>query len=121
MLQGNNQEGVGIYFSNKLETARHYGKNIVKTKVNMNSFVNSRDSARDIISLNNMIIFLKTAFKQHPEDAFLFMSDYTYATNVDDITEKSFRETAKTLMNDEIRNSQITLGDLLGIETFVKL
>ena len=42
MRHGNNQEGVGIYFSDKIDSAFDYGKNVVSAEINTSKFLHSR-------------------------------------------------------------------------------
>ena len=48
MNNGNNQEGVGIYFSDKIKDAEDYGANVVSVLINEDNFINSRASIATI-------------------------------------------------------------------------
>jgi len=48
MNNGNNQEGVGIYFSNELKDAEDYGANVVSVLIDEDNFINSRASIATI-------------------------------------------------------------------------
>ena len=85
MNNGNNQEGIGIYFTDNIETARSYGKNVVKTTINMNKFVHSRDIASDHIPKQRIIELLQILTNINQEDMFYYMSDYTELTKPTDI------------------------------------
>jgi len=117
----NNQEGVGIYFSDDIETARSYGKNIISTNIDKKDFVNSRNLVSNHINKSKIVALLKAMTKIDKESMFYFMSDYTYLEEPENINALSYEKTADMLLKDEIRNMQISLAEVIGVENFVKL
>ena len=117
----NNQEGVGIYFSDDIETARSYGKNIISTNIDKKDFVNSRNLVSKHINKSKIVALLKAMTKIDKESMFYFMSDYTYLEEPENINALSYEKTADMLLKDEIRNMQISLAEVIGVENFVKL
>lgn len=121
MNNGNNQEGIGIYFSNEKETAESYGKNVVSTVINIKNFVESREDASKHISLPIMIKMLQDMKKVDGEEMYFFMSDYAEIMEEDDIEPMHYKIVAKSVLDNEIRNLQITLAEIIGATHFVKL
>ena len=118
MNNGNNQEGIGIYFTDNIETARSYGKNVVKTTINMNKFVHSRDIASDHIPKQRIIELLQILTNINQEDMFYYMSDYTELTKPTDIDYGTFDIVADYVLENEVRNLQIELAEVAGVLNF---
>jgi hypothetical protein len=55
------------------------------------------------------------------EEMFYFLSDYAYIEDPEDIDEYVLLEAAPVLLNNEIRNLQVELATVIGVESFVKL
>ena len=117
----NNQEGVGIYFSDLIDTAEKYAKDVIWVDINKNNFVESRDPARSHISKSKFVALLKEMIKIDKEEMFYFLSDYAYIEDPEDIDEYVLLEAAPVLLNNEIRNLQVELATVIGVESFVKL
>jgi len=104
MNLGNNQEGIGIYFSD-FEIAKRFGKYIYQTNVNPKKFINSRDYISKYI---NVLKFLKELFKYDSEEIIMLLQDYGLEVfDENDITPKILKDLAKELKYEEVRNFQI--------------
>jgi hypothetical protein len=117
----NNQEGVGIYFSDDINAAKDYGKNIISISINKKNFVESRDRVGSHISKSKLISLLKTMTKIDKEEMYYYMSDYTELASPENINESSYLEVAELISDEEIRNLQVDLARIIGVESFVKL
>ena len=116
---GNFQEGVGIYFGD-LKTAETYGKYVYKAVIDKKRFVNSRKSMHEVkINADKIYKMLLKLWKFNIEEFFYFLSDYVYAENADDITGKHLKELSGYLVDEEVRNFQISLAEIFGPEKFV--
>lgn len=118
MNNGTNQEGIGIYFSNSIETAQSYGKYIIKTTINLNKFINSRKQVSKL-GLNNIKPLLHFLWEHNPEDMFYYISDWMEVIEPSDVTAEHINILSSKLLSDEIRNFQITLAQTFGVEIFV--
>jgi len=117
----NNQEGVGIYFGT-LETARHYGKNIVYIDVEKNSFFNSRDLIEDCKELSKKLIKILLELKKiDNEEMYYFVTDWGIECDEKNINETVLKEVAEYLQTEEIRNFQIDMAEKFGVVNFVRV
>lgn len=125
MLQdsSNAQEGVGIYFSNLIKTAENYGKDIISIEVDTKKLVPSRGYTEDYITKTKIIKLLKEIKKgmdrNDPEEFYYFITDYVEVYEPEDVDDSHLAELARMLGNDQVRNFQITLAELAGVEDFV--
>jgi hypothetical protein len=118
---GNDQEGIGIYFSDDLNVAKHYGDKISVIEVE-NKFVDSRKTLEEVLTKNKWIKFLMELFKKSDKEEFYyFITDYLYDPigSPDEINKYVFEEAWDILKEEEIRNFQIALSDVVGVELFV--
>ena len=118
MMNGNAQEGIGIYFSS-LELAQAYGKDVVYTEVNPKNFINSRDTVRSKVKLAYKI--LRDLWKIDNEAMYYLLTDWVEIIEVEDITRSDIQLLATKMGSDEVRNFQITLAQSFGVENFVKV
>jgi len=119
MNNGNNQEGIGIYFSNKLATAEGYGKDIVSTSINTRDFIDSRVP---ILNINKTKIFkmLKHLHSLDNEPLYYQMTDWGIEVQEpEDITDALIKEHITNVNFEEVRNFQITLAQDYGVVNFV--
>lgn len=117
----NNQEGVGIYFSDDINAAKDYGGNIISISINKKNFIESRDRVNSHINKSKLISLLKAMTKIDKEEMYYYMSDYTELAEPDDIDESSYSNVADAIGNEEVRNLQVELARIIGVESFVKL
>ncbi len=120
MNNGNNQEGVGIYFGD-LKTAKTYGRDIVSIELDKSKFINSRNILDQEVSLPKIIKIITQLYKKDKEAMFFLMSDYVYITDVGEINKYNLEEFAGFMMHDEVRNFQITMAETFGVINFVDI
>ena len=119
MNNGNNQEGIGIYFGDDIEIAQDYGNDIIKIVLDKKYIKNSDDSLQK--AKVKIMPFLKLAWKAQLEDFFYYMSDYIEVSEPDDITYDNLMELEKFLKDEQVQNFQIDFAEILGVEKFVAL
>jgi len=119
-LKGNLQEGVGIYFTDNLETAQYYGAHIVTANIRPDRFIDSRGYIGDYLETKQMIEMFKNLWKIDPEQMYYLISNYVEIWEPADITERHLTMLAKEMKTEEVRNFQITLGRAFEIKNFVE-
>lgn len=121
MNNGNNQEGIGIYFGN-LQTAESYGKNIVKTSINPKRFIPARDSISDHIKVRDISKLLKELHKIDNEPLYYEVTDWgEEVPEPEDIKDYHLEDLAENIKDEEVRNVQIDLAEKFGVLNFVKV
>lgn len=119
MNNGNNQEGIGIYFSDNPETAEFYGSNTIKAYVDTSRLVDSRESM-DVVGRWDVLSILKDMAREDEEEMFYLLTDYgVFLQEPEDMVESHIEEVVPMLMNEEVRNFQITMAQTFGVEAFV--
>lgn len=119
MNHGNNQEGIGIYFSDSIDTAFGYGRDVVSAEINMAKFLHSREKVSKI-GQAKVKKLLHALWKYDKEEMFYWISDYIEVHEEADVQDIHIDEMAGYLMNGEIRNFQIDLADKFGVENMVR-
>lgn len=128
MFNGNNQEGVGIYFGSR-KVAEDYGSNIISAEVDSSRFIASRKSMADEIGetedeCEDKIYRMLHHLHQkdiHNEDFFYCVTDYGYVIGeIDEVDDVSLHFLSEKLIREEVRNFQITLAEIFGVERFVE-
>lgn len=119
MDHGNNQEGIGIYFSDNIDTAYDYGSNVVSIEINKSKFLHSRVNLSKI-GKPKITKLLHALWKYNKEEMFYWISDYIEVHEESDVEDIHIDELANHLMNEQIRNFQITLAEKFGVENLVK-
>jgi len=114
---GNNQEGVGIYFAKKLETAQHYGSTVLSLDIEKKSIKNADDTLRQ--ARVNPHKLLLDAQKQNEEAFFYYTSDRIMVTEPSDVTTDIIRELSAELQEEELQNFQIDMAEIMGVVPFV--
>jgi len=121
MNNGNNELGVGIYFGNR-DTADHYGKNVVSTKINPKDFVHSRDDASKHIKKDKIVKVLRELHKLDDEPLYYAITDYGVELGEpDEVEDYHLEMLADYLLNEEVRNLQTDLASKFNVTDFVKL
>lgn len=120
MNNGNNQEGVGIYFSDSIETAKYYGKNIVAVDIDTSKFIDSRKEIGDFVSVSKMEQILKKFYKSDKETFYYFVSDWIEVGEPSDVRVYHIREMAENVMNEKVRDFQTKMAGDYGVELFVQ-
>ena len=70
MNNGNNQEGIGIYFSDNPVTARKYGSNVIRCTINLNNIAQSRGDT-SAIGMSAIKKIMMDMARVNKEEAFL--------------------------------------------------
>lgn len=119
-LGGNMQEGIGIYFTNDIKVAKGYGTCLIKTEVNSNNFIPSREPIRNYISEDEIFEILDDLMFIDDEAMFYLVSDYLYIETPSDLEEYHLHSLASKLSIEEARNFQITLAESFSVPAFVE-
>ena len=121
MNNGNNQEGIGIYFSDQQSTAHSYGRHIVKAMINPRNFVNARHPIGRHVQRQDGVRILKDLMGSDEEAMFYLATDYgVYLTDPEELNDHHLAELFGLLNNEEVRNFQITLANAFDVVTFVR-
>lgn len=119
MNNGNNQEGVGIYFTPNLEDAETYGKDIVIIEVDTSKFLPSRELVSNYFKTKDVFKLVKDLHNVDDEEVFYLVSDYVEVAEPEDVDDNVLMEFSEYMLDEELRNFQITLADI-NVEAFVK-
>lgn len=119
MNNGNNQEGIGIYFSDVLQTAKSYGKDVVYLEINQKNYIPSRDLVKNQLKKSDLIKLLTALYDSDNEAFYYFISDYIEVHEVSDVNDVHIRKMVDILSNEQIRNFQIELANNFGVAVFV--
>lgn len=120
MNHGNNQEGIGIYFSDRIETARYYGRHVVKAEINLRNFVNAR-AQLSTLSGNGIIRVLLDMKKVDAESMYYLVTDFgVFLTEPEALEDRHVEEIFSLISAGEIRNFQIEMAQAFGVEEFVR-
>lgn len=120
MNKGNNQEGIGIYFSNIIETAKEYGKNVISIEVDKSKLIPSRGYIGGEIDANKIAKILKAMYEVDNEEMYYYMTDYVEIIEPEDIEDYHFEELANNVRGEQVRNFQIDLANTFGVVNFIK-
>lgn len=121
MNNGNNQEGIGIYFSDRYETTKSYGRDVIKAKIDMNRFVPSRNELESIDMRNGVVNVLHDMNKVDPESMFYLLTDYgVFVTEPEDVTAQHISDLYQRFKNEQIRNFQVTMAQTFNVIDFVE-
>ena len=119
MNNGNNQEGIGVYFGT-LEVAKNYGKNIVSVTVNKKRFWGSRNLMSKHTNNNNVLHLFEILHAIDNEPLYYMITDWGIdVSEPEDVTSEYLMELAKKMITDEVRNFQITMAQAFGVVDFV--
>lgn len=120
MDNGNNQEGIGIYFGN-LDTAQSYGKNIVTTSIDVSKFIPAYDDVGEHINIRKITSLLSALHKLNNEHIYYMVTDWGLEVGEpEDITLSEISFLAKKLQNEQVRDFQTDLAGKFGVENFVR-
>jgi len=121
MNNGNNQEGIGIYFSNILETAETYGKNIVSAEIEHKKFIDSRKSISDYVNISKIVKLFEYLHNTDNEPFYYLATDWGIEiSEPEDVDKQVLLQLAKNMSTEEVRNFQITLAEEFGVVDFVE-
>lgn len=120
MNNGNNQEGIGIYFSSDIAVAKGYGSNIVSAEINHSKFIDSRKNIGKYLNQKTIAKILKDMYAVDEEAMYYEITNWIDISEPEDIEDYHLEELAKKYSNEESRNFQVMLADIFGVEEFVK-
>lgn len=120
MNNGNNQEGIGIYFSSNKETAESYGKYVISTTIDLNTFIPSRDVIGDHLSVKQVQSMLHDMWDYDNEDLFYWVSDWFMVEEPSGVTKSHINSLAEKISSNQVRNFQIELAEKFGVEAMVR-
>jgi len=119
MNNGNNQEGIGIYFGS-LETAEKYGKNVIEADIDTKNFIESREPIQKHLK-NKIKDILIDLHKIDPEILYYDCTDWGIEVQEpEDVKYYHLEELAENLKDEEVRNFQVDLAQKFGVINFVK-
>lgn len=118
MNNGNNEEGIGIYFSNNLSTAKHYGKDVVSCEVDESKLIDSRAMVAKLGKAKVKKV-LMAMMKADLETFFYLASDYVEVVEPEDVEEWHIDPIYANMSDMQVRHFQIMLANQFGVETFV--
>jgi len=117
----NSQEGVGIYFTTEISTAKRYGKNIYTTEVEHTNFISSRTKV-SALGKQKVIKLLKELGKLDRESAFYLVTDYgVYITEPEEYEDYMMEDVYNSMRTEQIRNFQIELSERFSVVDFVNV
>jgi hypothetical protein len=126
MNNGNNQEGIGIYFGD-YETAEKYGKFIVEAEINPKMFMDSRALISKYLSEQQIVKLLMSLpegigwKRKNKDDLYGLVTDYGVEVyEPEDLKSYHVHEAAELMKDEEVRNFQIILAETFGVERFVE-
>jgi len=120
MNNGNNQEGVGIYFSDRYDTTKAYGSNVVKADINMRNFVESRKPV-SILNRSGIVKLMHDMARVDQEAMYYIATDYgIFLQEPEDLEPYHIDELYGYMRDEEIRNFQTMMAGTFGVENFVK-
>ena len=128
MFNGNNQEGVGIYFGSK-EIAESYGFNIVSIDIDKTKFVASRESMADEVAdteeecgekVYSLLLNLHNRDKENIK-MYQLLNDYGLElSHPSEVNESLLYSLSEILIDEEVRNFQILMVEMYGVEKFAE-
>ena len=120
MNNGNNQEGIGIYFSNRYATAQFYGSHIIKATIDLSRFVPAREPVSVLEETTGIINILQDMYRVDPESMFYLMTDYgIFIQEPEDIVPDHIHQLCEFMKNEQVRNFQITMAETFNVIDFV--
>ena len=121
MNNGNNQEGIGIYFGNTIDVAQTYGKNIVKATIDKSKFVDSRKEI-SIIGKSKIKRILKELYKVDSESMYYLLTDYGVEVyEPEEVEGFHIDEGIQFISDEEVRNFQIDMVERFNLKSFVEI
>lgn len=119
MNNGNNQEGIGIYFGS-FETAELYGKYIIQAEIDTKKFIDSRKNIGEYINSKQLSKILIDMWKSDEETMYYMITDWIEVSEPEDVKLNHIEYLAEKMQDEEVRNFQITLAEQFGVVNFVK-
>lgn len=121
MSNGNNEEGVGIYFSDDLSVAEYYGKDIISAEINERDFIESRSPISDI-GYNKVVKLMEELHKIDPEKFFYDLTDWGIELSEPEEVDSELIETLyHNTKSEQVRMWQVEMTEAFGVVEFVSL
>lgn len=121
MNNGNNQEGIGIYFGT-YEVASTYGKDIVKVTIDKDDFIPSRDSIIEHVNLDTITKILSKLHDTDNEPLYYYITDFGIdIAEPEDIELHHLQQFANDIQDEEVRNFQIDMAQRFNVKDFVEV
>jgi len=121
MNSGNNQEGIGVYFTKDISVARDYGSKVVSLDIDQSKFLPSREHLGYFLQENEVVKFLSILIEES-EDFWYLLSDYGIEVSEPEEVETYHLRQLYAMMKDgQIRNFQTEIADQLDdMDLFLK-
>lgn len=119
MNNGNNQEGIGIYFG-PYEVAKTYGKNIISINIDKNNFVDSNSFVEDIIDFDKILKMVNMLYEIDNEAFYYYLTDWGVDIEVEDIRKEHIEFITTKIYSYDIGILQVELAKVFGVENFVE-
>lgn len=121
MNNGNNQEGIGIYFSDQYKTAEFYGRHIVKATIDLSRFCSAREPVARLNSERDIKRLLHDMNGVDPESMFYLLTDFgIFVQEPEDVEPYHIDELYDFMKNEQVRNFQITMAETFNVVDFVR-
>jgi hypothetical protein len=121
MNNGNNEEGIGIYFGD-LKTAESYGKDIISIDINPKKFIPSRGDMGKYISPTIMLKIIKELNKVSSEGIWYMLTDYGMdIQKPEDVKDVHLKQLSNMMKDSQVRNFQIEFTQRTNVEDFVRI
>ena len=105
--EANQQEGVGIYFSTNLDTAKRYGSDIIFADIDLDRFVPSRDDVSKHISTQQLAeILLHMDRALSGDEMYYFVTDWLEYPSNTPLSYRAAYKIAKAYSDSEVRHLQ---------------
>lgn len=121
MNNGNNQEGIGIYFSDQYETAKFYGRSIVKATIDLSKFVPAREPIGILRERRGITNLLHDMNRVDAESMFYLLTDFgIFVQEPEDVEPEHIDELYDLMQNEQVRNFQVTMAETFNVIDFVR-
>lgn len=121
MNNGNNEEGIGIYFSDDISVAEYYGRDVISAEVSQRKFIESREPIYTMGS-QNVVAMMKELHKIDPEKFFYDLTDWGIElTEPDEVDEGLIEDLYQNTRNSQVRHWQVEMAEAFGVVNFVRL
>lgn len=113
-----NEHGVGIYFTDNIDTAKTYGKYLVSASVDPSRFFNATDPVSKLG--NSFVDMLISLYKKNPEGVWYYLTDYGIeAYTPEDVKKQDFITVFELASSEQVRHAQQTLTNYTSVEDFI--
>lgn len=115
-----NQEGFGVYFTDRKSTAETYGKDLVSAYINPRKFIDSQKTVK-ALGTTTLLKILSDLYDSDNESAFYLITDYAVdIMEPNQMRKGHLRMILKYMMGEQIRHFQIDMCQRFDIHSFYK-